>query len=216
MARTADHDLRRREMAAAVRRLVATAGLDAATVAGVAREAGFSVGLVQHYFRSKDDLLLFAYRQVTRDVHDRVAARIADGVTRQRPIAAVLFDSLLELLPLDDARRAEYRVSRAFAGRALDNETLAEVARAGAADVHDQLAVAVHNGKECGEVEPDLDPALAATRIAALVEGLADQLYRDPERRVGTRTVRTAAEELVRECLAGVFTGECRQYATGG
>ncbi|TDC27049.1 TetR family transcriptional regulator [Streptomyces sp. 8K308] len=215
MARTADHDLRRREIAGAVRRLVATAGLDEATVANVAREAGFSVGLVQHYFRSKDELLLFAYRQVTAAIHDRVAARIADGVTRRRTISAVLFDSLLELLPLDDERRGEYRVARAFRGRALDDDTLAEVARAGAADLGDQLSTAVHNGKECGEVEPDLDPALAAVRIAALVDGLAEQLYLDPNRGVGDRTLRTTAEDLVRECLDHVFTGECRQYRRG-
>ncbi|MDT0346912.1 TetR/AcrR family transcriptional regulator [Streptomyces litchfieldiae] len=212
MARTADHDLRRRQIAAAVHRLVATEGLDAATVAGVAREAGYSVGLVQHYFRSKDELLLFAYNQVTKAIHDRVAARIADGVVRKRTISAVVFDSLLELLPIDDERRGEFRVSRAFLGRSLENDTLAEVARTAAADIRGQLAVAVHNGKECGEVEPHLDPDLAATRVTALVDGLAEQLYQDPARAVGRRTLRAAAEEIIRACLDSVFTGECRQY----
>ncbi len=212
MPRTADHDARRRQISTAVRRLVAAAGLDGVTVARAAREAGCSVGLVQHYFPSKDDLLLFAYDQVMAASRDRVAARIADGVARRRRICDVVLDSLLELLPLDDARRDEYRVTHAFAGRSLDHPTLAAVASATITDIRSRLAVAVENGKECGEVEPALDPHLAATRITALTTGLADQLYLHPAAPVGHRTMREAAEEALRTCLDGIFTGECRQY----
>lgn len=213
MPRTADHEARRAEIAAAVHRLVAADGLDAATVAAVAREAGISVGLVQHYFRSKDDMLLFAYRQVTQAVRGRVAACIDAARAQQRTIRAIVQESLGELLPLDAGRRGEYRVTRAFLGRSLENPTLADVARTGAADLRDQIALAVHNGKECGEVADELDPQRAATRITALVDGLADQLYQAPERTVGGHRLATVADELVADCLAGVFTGECRQYA---
>ncbi|GAA2694532.1 hypothetical protein GCM10010400_70180 [Streptomyces aculeolatus] len=212
MPRTADHAARRREIAAAVRHLVATAGLDAVKVAAVAREAGISVGLVQHYFASKDDLLLFAYEQVTGAFRERVAGWIARGTQEQRRISDVVFHSLLEQLPLDEDRRAEYRVTRAFLGRSLDNAALAEVARATAADFRGQLATAVHNGKECGEVAADVDGDVAAARIAALVTGLADQLYQEPAGSVGGRPAAAVGEELLRECLDGVFTGECRQY----
>ncbi|WP_419992509.1 TetR/AcrR family transcriptional regulator [Streptomyces boninensis] len=214
MARTADHDARRRQIAAAVRQLVTEGGLDAATVARVAREAGFSVGLVQHYFPSKDALLLLTCRQVMADVNARVAERITEGITGKQPIATVTFASLKELLPLDAARRGEYRVTRAFRGRALDNPDLAEVARTTAAELRGQLAQAVTNGKECGEVEAGTDAELAATRIAALTDGLADQLYEDPSRKVGRRKLGTAADQLLRAALAEVFTGECRQYGS--
>ncbi|MEW2390011.1 TetR family transcriptional regulator C-terminal domain-containing protein [Streptomyces venezuelae] len=212
MARTADHDARRRQIAAAVHRLVTDDGLDAATVARVAKEAGFSVGLVQHYFPSKDALLLHTCRQVMADVNARVGERIAAGVTGRQPIAAVALVSLDELLPLDARRRGEYRVTRAFRGRALDNPDLAEVARTTAAELRAQVAQAVTNGKECGEVEPDVDAELAATRICALTDGLADQLYQDPDRRVGRRGLDTAAGAILRAALDEVFTGECRQY----
>ncbi|NGN65625.1 TetR family transcriptional regulator [Streptomyces sp. A7024] len=212
MARTADHDARRRQIAAAVHQLVAEGGLDAATVARVAKEAGFSVGLVQHYFPSKDALLLQTCRQVMADVNARVADRIAEGITGKQPISTVVFASLKELLPLDEARRGEYRVTRAFRDRSLDNPDLAEVARTTAAELRAQLAQAVTNGKECGEVEPDADADLAATRITALTDGLADQLYADPARKVGRRKLASAAERLLRAALDEVFTGECRQY----
>ncbi|MFD3648683.1 TetR/AcrR family transcriptional regulator [Streptomyces cyaneofuscatus] len=212
MARTADHDARRRQIAAAVRQLVVEDGLDAVTVARVAKRAGFSVGLVQHYFPSKDALLLQTCRQVMADVNARVAERITEGVTDAQPISVVAFASLRELLPVDASRRGEYRVTRAFRGRALDNPDLAEVARATAAELRAQLAQAVTNGKECGEVKADTDAELASTRIAALVDGLADQLYQDPARRVGGHGIESVADRLLRTALDEVFTGECRQY----
>lgn len=213
MARTADHAARRRQIAAAVRRLAAESGLDAVTIGAVAAEAGISVGLVQYYFAAKDDLLAFAYDQVTADITDRVADRIAKGETREEPISAVVLGSLVELLPLDEKRRAEHRIARAFRARALDNPALAQVARATWTRILNQLSTAVDNGKECGEVEANVDAELAATHVAALVDGLAGYLYLEPQRPVGERTWGTAAEQALRGCLDAVFTGKCRQYS---
>lgn len=212
MPRTADHDARRRQIAAAVVRVVASDGFDAATVARVAARAGVSVGLVQHYFAKKDDLLLFAYQQVTGDIGERVAAIIAAGEAAQQTIRAVVADSLAELLPLDERRRGERRVSRAFLGRALDNPSLAAVARRTAADVRGRLEAAVTNGKECGEVEPGVDADRAATELTALVDGLADQLYLDRTRRVGESDLGAAATRVLDSALARIFTGDCGHY----
>lgn len=214
MPRTADHELRRTQMAASVHRLIAHDGLDAATMAAVAREAGFSVGLVQHYFQSKDDLLLFAYRRMTEDRLARVARLVAEGEADEQPIRAILLRCIPELWPLDDARRGEYRVNRAFHTRSLDNPTVAEVARQTAATIRGQIARAVGNGKECGEVEPDTDPDLAALELAALIDGLADDLYREPQQAVGEYTTTKAAETILETRLAQHFPGECRHYRT--
>lgn len=214
--RTADHDLRRAQMAEAVHRLIAHDGLDAATMAAVAREAGFSVGLVQHYFTSKDDLLLFAYRRMTEDRLARVARLVAEGEAAERPIRAILLRCMPELWPLDEARRGEFRVDRAFHARSLDNPTVAAVARATAATVRGQIARAVANGAECGEVDQATDAELAAVELAALVAGLADDLYTEPERPVGERTVSGAAHALLEARLAAYFPGECRHYARRG
>jgi AcrR family transcriptional regulator len=212
MPRTADHDLRRAQIAEAAHRLIAHAGLEAATMAAVAREAGFSVGLVQHYFRSKDDLLLFAYRRTTESQLERIMKLVAEGEARKRPIASILLAGLQQLWPLDGRRRAEYRIARAFHARALDNPTVASVAKETAAMVRAQIARAVDNGKHCGEVEPEAEAGLAAVRLAALIDGLADQLYREPEQTVGGRPLPEAAAALLQEALADVFTGECHHH----
>jgi AcrR family transcriptional regulator len=201
-------------MAAAVHRLIAHHGLDAATMAAVAREAGFSVGLVQHYFESKDELLLFAYERMNADQLGRVARLVVEGEAAERPIRAILLRCMPQLWPLDAARRGEYRVNRAFHARSLDVPAIAEVARETAATVRAQIARAVRNGKQCGEVEQGTDPELAAVELAAVVEGLADGLYREPERPVGDRVLTEAAHAILEARLAAHFPGECRHYAT--
>ncbi|MBA0050135.1 TetR family transcriptional regulator [Streptomyces sp. AJS327] len=212
MPRTADHEERRSQIAAAVCQLIAEAGLDAVTIARTAATAGMSVGLVQHYFRSKDEMLLHAFRTVTARVRHRAEDRIRAGVAHQRPIAHVMAGVLAELVPLDETRRAEFRVTRAFAGRALDAPALAEVDVETARQLRADVARAVHNGKECGEVPPELDPWPAAVRLTAVAEGLAAQVYRDPDGVNELSAAELAASVLTTE-LATVFTGECRQYA---
>ena len=177
MPRVADHDARRRQVAAAVAEIVATHGLDGVTVARAAAGAGISVGLVQHYFANKDDMLLFAFTHVREGIDARVADAVAAGAGSGARIERVLVDALGELLPLDERRRRECRVTLAFAGRSVDNPRLAEVLRASADGARGRLAVAVHNGKECGEVPAETDERLEAARLLALVDGLAMHAY---------------------------------------
>ncbi|SDL38837.1 TetR/AcrR family transcriptional regulator [Streptomyces indicus] len=212
MPRVADHEQRRRQIADAVCALISESGLDAATVARTAAQAGMSVGLVQHYFRTKDEMLLHAFKEVSAHIRTRADRHIEEGIAHQQPIARVLAGALAEFLPLDDARRVEFRVARAFAGRALDAPALAEVDVGTARALRAEIARAVHNGKECGEVEQGLDPWPAAVRLAAVTEGLAVQIYRDPDGVEGISAAALAAQVLEGE-LAAVFTGECRQYA---
>ncbi|MFD0905240.1 TetR/AcrR family transcriptional regulator [Actinomadura sediminis] len=208
MPRTADHEARRRQIGLAVCELISEHGLDAVTVARTAAAAGISVGLVQHYFRTKDAMLLHAFTQVSAHIRERIERHVRDGVEHRRPIADVLAEALIELVPLDETRRTEFRVARAFAGRALDSPELARVDAETARALREDAARAVHNGKECGEVEPEADPWAAAVRLTAVTEGLAVQVYRDPD----VSAELTVA--IVRDELAAVFTGECRQYKT--
>ncbi|MEV0696080.1 TetR/AcrR family transcriptional regulator [Streptomyces sp. NPDC050388] len=211
MPRIADHEERRRQIADAVCELISQHGLDTVTVARTAAVAGMSVGLVQHYFRTKDEMLLHAFHEVSARIRERVEARIRAGAEHRQPISGVLAEAMLEYIPLDEVRRTEFRVSRAFAGRGLDAPALAEVDAEAARQLRKEVMRAVHNGKECGEVEADLDPWPAAVRLTAVMEGLAMQVYREPAGASGVAVSELVAPVLAAE-LAAVFTGECRQY----
>ena len=57
MPRQVDHRQSRTEIAYTVWAVIAEDGLDAVSMRRVAAEAGISLGRVQHYFTSKDELL---------------------------------------------------------------------------------------------------------------------------------------------------------------
>ena len=64
MPRQVDHQQRRTEIAYAVWAVIAEDGLDAVSLRRVAAEAGISLGRVQHYFDSKEELLRHSCRTV--------------------------------------------------------------------------------------------------------------------------------------------------------
>ncbi|GAA1040362.1 TetR/AcrR family transcriptional regulator [Virgisporangium ochraceum] len=206
MPRVSDHDARRRQVAAAVAGLVDTEDLDGVTVARTAAAAGISVGLVQHYFATKDDMLLFAYAHVREQIEARVATAVDAGAGSGARIEHVLLDALGELLPLDGRRRRECRVMLAFAGRTLDSPRLTEVLRASADSVRERLAVAIHNGKECGEVPAATDDHAESVRLLAVVDGLALHAYVAPD-----TVTAEAAHSALADHLRALFPGPCRQ-----
>lgn len=200
MPRVADHDQRRAQIARAFQRLLAAEGFTSVSFSRVAAEAGVSVGLIQHYFTGKDVLLRFAYDDAVCRMSERVRVRVRNDEAAGLPVAEVLLNSLLELLPLDAERDIEYRVRQGLQAHAPHHTDLTEVARRAGGDILGYVTAAVDNGKERGEVRPSVDATLAARMILATVQGLADQVALS-----GTGTF--PAQDVLRPVITTVFTG---------
>jgi AcrR family transcriptional regulator len=110
-----DHEERRRELAAAVWRVICSRGPEAVTIRDVATEAGWSSGALRHYLPTRDALLLFAFEQAA----ERAAARIR--AAGDAPLAELLEQTL----PLDEERRQEAVIWFAFVGIAPSHPELA-------------------------------------------------------------------------------------------
>lgn len=192
-------------MAHAFQRLLATDGLPRVTFARVAAEAGISVGLIQHYFTNKHALLQFSYQNCLRGIDARIATRIAAGEADHEPISAMLLACLRETLPIDAERLTEFRVERTLWTSAFNDDSLAEMARRAGADTHHRIATAIDNGKQCGEVRPEVDSAAAAAMILATTRGVADALALEP---LG----KTPVDALLQPVISIVFTGDCHHH----
>jgi AcrR family transcriptional regulator len=166
--RRIDHDQRRAELAEAVWTVIRRDGLQRASVRNVAREAGRSMGSLRHYFATQSELLCFAMQLVG----DRARARIAalEPTADARHAAERL---LHELVPLDDERRAEAEVWLAFTGQALVDPRQRAIHQR----IHDQLngacTTAITLLVDAGMTAEGLDLALEASRLHALLDGLA-------------------------------------------
>ncbi len=186
--------------------LIADHGLDGVTVARTAAAAGMSVGLVQHYFANKDDMLLFTFTQVRERIVRRATTNADTANKAGARIEHIICDALAELLPIDEQRRRECRVATVFTGRAADNPRLAETLRASNEHLRALVKQAIHNGKECGEVPVDTAEHETAARLLASLDGLVQHAFLDPS------TLPPAdARAALAEHLRHVFPGPCER-----
>lgn len=195
MARTADHEQRRRQVAEAVLRITAERGLDEVSVAKVAAEAGVSVGLVQHYFPTKDDMLLYAFHAIA----DQLAQR-SERVSREGTVGQVMVRLLAEVLPLDERRATEVRIWLAFSARAAVVPALAAVQAEYLAEQRSLVAGTIRQAQEHGLSPVELDPDREAAALVAFVDGLANQAHNDP-----AGLPASSLEALVADYLRHIF-----------
>jgi AcrR family transcriptional regulator len=178
MPKVVDHEQRRDELAEAVWRLAARQGLEGITVRGVAEEAGCSTGALVHYFRDKEELLLFAFRTVA----DRVGRRLAEAEERTSDPLELARALLVEGLPLDRERQEEVRLWFAFLGLALTRPTLARAQRLTYRAWRERVAGHLLRAQEAGRLRADFDCATEAAALVALVDGVAVQAMFEPRR----------------------------------
>jgi AcrR family transcriptional regulator len=201
-----DHEGRRRLIARAFQEQVAELGFATTTYARIAASANISVGLIQHYFADRHALVEFAYDDLIRCRDDRIEAGVAAGEKKRWPIRRIIDSVVRELLPLDEQRRREHRVARQLQLAAVQDPDLAVLAMGAHEALRQRVATAVRNGKECGEVEPEVDADVAAVRIISAVYGLADILSLRTDRQENR-----SHHQVLDPVVATVFTGECRR-----
>lgn len=155
--------------------ITAERGLDQASIREVAAEAGVSIGTVQYYCRSKDQMLQMAFEYVI----GRIIAR-AGSVEQTGVVGHVLRRGLLEFLPLDELRGVECRVYLAFAARAAVSPQLAQVQHALQGQMRAACAQAFAQARDRDEAVAGLDPEAAAAATAAMVDGLLLHMLTDP------------------------------------
>lgn len=175
MPKVVDHERRRSEIAEALWRIAYRDGLEAVTLRQVAGEAEMSVGLVQHYFRSKDEMLRFALEVVGGELQARIVQAVT-GLGADPEPHDVVRAVMLERLPLTSRRRAQTQVMVAWLGRVARDAEPNDYLLAGTALSRDYLAGQVRRGQERGRVDRSVDPEAAASGLLALDEGLTAQI----------------------------------------
>ncbi len=117
MPKIVDHAKRRDEIAQVACQVVADHGFEQATVARIARAAGYTTGMVAHYYDSKQDIILAALRLML--------LRIEQRLTRERETdEANLLEVLSEALAVDSQRFTECAFWMAFWGQVSADKKL--------------------------------------------------------------------------------------------
>jgi TetR/AcrR family transcriptional repressor of bet genes len=120
MPKIVDHEQRRDQIALVACRVVAENGFDQATIVRIAREAGYTTGMVAHYFDTKQDIIIAALRLILR--------RIEERLTKPAGVApADLLTVLSEALPVDEQRYIECAFWTAFWGQVCADRRLKRI-----------------------------------------------------------------------------------------
>jgi AcrR family transcriptional regulator len=117
MPKIVDHAKRREEIAQVTCQVVAENGFDQTTVAKIAEAAGYTTGMVAHYYASKQEIILAALRLIL--------TRIEERLKRQHEHSGKsLLEVLSEALPLDAQRFTECAFWMAFWGQVSADKKL--------------------------------------------------------------------------------------------
>ncbi|MDE2137824.1 MAG: TetR family transcriptional regulator C-terminal domain-containing protein [Gammaproteobacteria bacterium] len=120
MPKIVNHAERRDEIALVACRVVATHGFDQASMVRIAREAGYTTGMLAHYFDSKQDIIIAALRLILRRIEERLTLPPDAG----RPDLLTL---LTEALPVDAHRRIECAFWTTFWGQVSADKRLKRI-----------------------------------------------------------------------------------------
>lgn len=158
------HEARRLRIAAAAAQAITEQGLGGASLKNIAKQMGFTVGVIQHYFDSKEQLLEFTKTYYIRKLIDEAAAAAAQkkGVARLRTLCEMI-------LPLTPGRRQIWELLIAFNGGVIGDREMMRAQSTQYRRSVDVFSQAWAELKKC-----DAGSCLAdALGLIALVEGLA-------------------------------------------
>ncbi|GID93081.1 TetR/AcrR family transcriptional regulator [Amorphoplanes digitatis] len=165
MPKQVDHRARRTLIADALFRVAAEQGLEGVSLRHVAAAAEVSTGMVQHYFRTKGEMMTFAMAVVQERQQARITERM--GHLGADPGPRLLLRTLLAgVLPLDDESRAYGRVALAFLAYTSVRVEAGGPLREQTRELFGFVTGLVRAG---GEAK---DPEAAAAGLLATMEGL--------------------------------------------
>lgn len=170
------YDDRRIEVAQAAWQVIVREGLDRASMRAIAQELGSSTGVVTHYFRDKEELTLFALKQVFENVlkHMEGCAKGRQGIDR-------LEQMIFAALPLEEADRADWKVWVAFLGYSIGREHLVQEHRKRYDFLRQIISQELAGLQTAKLIRAELDLTLEANAIITLVDGIGTGVVICPE-----------------------------------
>ncbi|WLW57256.1 TetR/AcrR family transcriptional regulator [Streptomyces sp. YU58] len=184
MPKRVNHAERRTEIAEALVRVAGRRGLHAVGMRDVAAEAGVSLRLVQYYFETKEQLLLFGLRHLTERFGERVSARIR--AAGEEPGPRAMIEALLTAaLPTDLESRTFHHLYTSYAVLAVHDQALAAQPFIKDPDAAEAALVGLlQQAQEAGLLRRGVDTRAEAVSLLAMSAGLGTSILvgqRDPE-----------------------------------
>ncbi len=159
--------------------LIAESGIERVTLRSIGERAGYSRGLVNYRFGTKEKLLREATKRLvqhwTDDINDLNEQRAATGLSAISRLIERHQRSLVSNKP--ESRAYHALLYSALGPMPNLREQLAQVN----SQMREQIATWIEDGVANGEIRDDTRPMEAASWIDAAARGVAYQWYMDPD-----------------------------------
>jgi AcrR family transcriptional regulator len=179
MSRPDVSEERRPQIVEAAIRVFARKGFRKATMPDIAAEAGLSVGGVYWYYKGKDEIV----SAILERAFDEDFGALAELLSADAPAAGRLLTFVAAYADSFDQWLWMNPIGAEFYGEAAHDENVRAVILRYLGRFRQALAALIGQGIQAGEFRP-VDPAVAATALLGMEEGLSLLLAVDPQ---GTR-----------------------------
>ncbi len=203
MPKVVDHEDRRQRLAEAVWELTLREGLEGVTLRKVAAEAGVSMGQVQHYHASREEMVRDAVTRAVAALNARIEASVkAAAAGEEAGPELILRACLYAVLGRDEEGARLLRLSVAVLGRAITDPAMGEVLGPGSGELLDFTAGLIVGARARRGAEVAGDPRVDADICWTVATGLGVDVA------LGMRTA-DAAKAVLDYHLEGVLGWAC-------
>ncbi|MBH0328355.1 TetR family transcriptional regulator [Brevibacillus brevis] len=190
MPKIIDHEKRREQIAEATWRVIVEQGMEGATVRGIAKEAGLSLGALRHYFATQDELLMYAMQLVK----ERATARIAEiAANEEWALKERITKIFLELLPTNQEKMVEMEVWFAFTVYFRHKKESFDAQHDG---IYAGVRKLLDSADQMNLLRKGLDKEMETEKLYAVIDGLALHAYLEPQRVDGERITKVLEHHL--------------------
>ncbi len=166
-------ELRRGQIVAVARKIVAEEGLEALTIGSLEARLAFSRGVITYHFQNKDDIVHAVLESAIEEINAGTDAQLGQNLSAEERVRTTLKMYVRGFLEHVEATR----ILLSFWGRISSdkrarkaNATLYAAYRRGAAHM-------IEAGKVAGEFAADLNVDAMAASLVGVVIGIAMQSY---------------------------------------
>lgn len=159
---------RRAEALRLAQRVIVRDGLEGASLRVIAREGGFTTGVLSHYFRDKRELLHACFTSTMRGWLDDTERQLASAADEDEHLRRFL----VLAVPTMPERQEEWRIWAAMANHAMRDRATAEVLVETDRRWESVVAHALRRWQDASLLRADLPVRQTATVIVRLVDGL--------------------------------------------
>jgi AcrR family transcriptional regulator len=171
------HERKRVDVLEAAWRCILRVGLENVTIREIAAELQATTGTVVHYFRTKDEILLYALDHLITAITQEVQSSV-EGVQGLARLEQILFASL----PLDEEGDVGWRIWLAFLKTSVGSTRLSTEHARRTAYLRSSLVDEIHALQKQKVVRAGIDVPLEADALIALVDGIGMGRVIDAER----------------------------------